>query len=432
MKKVVTTSLVSLGLLSSVSLNAADDLSSMFSEGKTSGQIRMFAIDRDYVNKDLHRSGLSLGGHLKFETADYNGLSAGAAFYTVNKLDEWTGTVEPALFGPNNSSYDLLGETYLQYTRGNTTFKGGRQKLDTPLAGSDDARTLPNLFEAYIVTNTDIADTTIVAGHITKFAQGTFGRVYGNQDTPSNLAVTAGYSYFNSVDNAGKFVNMGTYAINEKTAGVSVAAAVYTGVENLKIQVWDYYAHDILNAIYADANYGVKLDGYSPYVAAQFIREDAIGDKLVGEVSSMYGAAKAGVKFGGFNVYAAYSQTTESNGNALLKSIITPWGGMPAYTQGMVTRHQFLAGTKATKVAGTYSFKDMGVNLSTTAYYTSFDMDENSGYGTARTATESGFDAIYYPEAVKNLQLRLRGNFPRDFIGTVGWNEYRFIVNYNF
>ncbi|QOP40892.1 OprD family outer membrane porin [Sulfurimonas marina] len=434
MKKVVTTSLVSLGLLSSVSLDAAENLSTMFSEGKARGQIRMFAIDRDYVNKDLHRSGLSLGGHLKYETADYTGLSFGAAFYTVNRLDTWTDVAEPAIFGPNDGSYDLLGEAYLQYTRGNTTFKGGRQKLDTPLAGSDDARTLPNLFEAYIVTNTDIKDTTIVAGHITKFAQGTFGRVYDASADEANalLAVTAGYSAVDTRNQAGSFVNMGTYAIDEKTAGVTVAAAVYTGVENLKVQVWDYYAHDILNAIYADANYGVKLDGYSPYVAAQFIREDAIGDKLLGEVSSMYGAAKAGVKFGGFNVYAAYSQTTESNGNALLKSIITPWGGMPAYTQGMVTRHQFLAGTKATKVAGTYSFKDMGVNLSTTAYYASFDMDDNSGYGTARTATESGFDAIYYPEAVKNLQLRLRGNFPRDFIGTVGWNEYRFIVNYNF
>ncbi len=69
---------------------------------------------------------------------------------------------------------------------------------------------------------------------------------------------------------------------------------------------------------------------------------------------------------------------------------------MPTYTQGMVTRHQFLAGTAAAKLAGTYSFKEM----------------------------------------VKNLQLRLRGNFPRKFFengsGDTGWNEYRFIVNYNF
>jgi hypothetical protein len=430
MKKIALSAIV-LGLVSSV--NAAEDLSSMFSEGKTSGQIRMFAIDRDYVNKDLHRSGLSLGGHLKYETGAYKGLSLGAAFYTVNKLADWTGTVEPALFGPDNSSYDLLGETYLKYKYNNTTFKGGRQELNTPLAGSDDARTLKNLFEAYVIQNTDIADTTLIAAHITKFAQGTFGRVYGNQNTASNLAVTSGYSYYNSVDNAGKFMNMGAYALGGKnTAGVTAVAAIYSGIPNLKVQMWDYYAYDIINAIYADANYNIDLEGATLYTAAQIIREDGVGDKLAGKVSSTYGAGKIGVKVAGFNIYGAYSQTTKSGGNALEKSIISPWGGMPAYTQGMVTRHQFLAGTKAGKVAGTYNFKETGVNLSTTAYYTYFDMDNNSGYGNERTATEAGFDAIYYPEMVKDLQLRLRGNFPRNFIGNVGWSEYRFIVNYNF
>jgi len=37
---------------------------------------------------------------------------------------------------------------------------------------------------------------------------------------------------------------------------------------------------------------------------------------------------------------------------------------------------------------------------------------------------------------VKKLQLRFRGNFPRDFADnltqTAGWDEYRLIANYNF
>ncbi len=110
---------------------------------------------------------------------------------------------------------------------------------------------------------------------------------------------------------------------------------------------------------------------------------------------------------------------------------------MPAYTQGMVTRHQFLAGTKATKVVVAYSFKDLGTNLSAAAYYASYDVDANSGYGVSRTSTEPGFDIKYYPASVKNLQLRFRGNFPRDFAEATpgkdtGWNEYRLIANYNF
>jgi hypothetical protein len=134
----------------------------------------------------------------------------------------------------------------------------------------------------------------------------------------------------------------------------------------------------------------------------------------------------------------AYSQTSANSATdaATANAIITPWGGMPAYTQGMVTRHMFLAGTTASKVAATYDFKDLGANVNATLYYATFDMDANSGYGIERTASESGFDIIYNTQAVKNLQLRLRGNLPRKFAesasGDTGWDEYRFIANYNF
>ena len=72
----------------------------------------------------------------------------------------------------------ILVKPILQYKYGNTTFKAGRQKLDTPLAGPDDARMLPSLFEAYVLSNTDIKDTTLIAAHVTKFAAGTFANGY--------------------------------------------------------------------------------------------------------------------------------------------------------------------------------------------------------------------------------------------------------------
>jgi imipenem/basic amino acid-specific outer membrane pore len=112
---------------------------------------------------------------------------------------------------------------------------------------------------------------------------------------------------------------------------------------------------------------------------------------------------------------------------------------MPAYTQGMVTRHQFLAGTDAWKVAAGYDWKDYGINLNTSGYYASFDMDRLNGYSHAsasENSSEFGFDMIYNPQLVKNLQLRFRGNFPRDFqertSGSFDWDEYRVIANYNF
>ena len=458
MKNTMKLSIVAIGLLSALNANAAEDLSSMFSEGKTSGQIREFSISRtmDYSNpvtKEYTRDANAIGGYLKFETAAYSGLSFGAAFYTTNGFglseDKATNVeVDPTLLGKDNESYSILGEAYLQYKAGNTTFKGGRQLLDTPMAGSDDARMLPNLFEAYLVINTDITDTTLIGGHVTKFAQGTFGRAYAANTgaTPAAqlantaLSATSGYSAVDSKDQVGDFVNMGDYAIGESTGGVSVASATYTGLKNLKLQLWDYYAYDILNAVYAQADFSWKCllsDNVKPYASAQLIKEDDVGDKYAGSVNGLYWAAKVGAKVENFDASVAYSETSENDaGETLENAIITPWGGMPAFTQGMVTRHMFLAGTKATKLAASYNWKAFGPNVSTTLYYAKFDMAENNGY-TYDDASESGFDVIYAPAMVKNLQLRLRANYADDFnVATTGyttsWDEYRFIANYNF
>lgn len=442
MKKYITLSAVAVSFVAAASLNAADDVSTMFSEGKAGGGVRMFYIDREYqgsAGNRTHRGSTALGGHLKYETASLNGLSLGAAFYTTHEVDSRK-TMDQTLFGENNGNYSILGEAYIQYKYQNTTFKGGRQKLSTPMLGDDDARMIPNLFEAYVLTNKDIANTTLTLGHVAKFAQGTFGRTY----TSGVLAATAGYSYVDSLNQVGEFENVGTYAFGESTDGITMASLTYTGIQNLKIDFWDYYAHDIMNIVYGEANFSWKClltDSIKPYAGVQIIKEDSVGDEFAGEIDSAYAAAKFGLKISNLDVMFAYSKAGENSATeladgGLANAVISPWGGMPAYTQGMVTRHMFMAGTEAAKVAATYNFKDMGANLTTTAYYTEFDMDANSGYGIERTASEAGFDAIYDPQAIKNLQLRLRGNFPRGFgestAGKTGWDEYRFIANYNF
>jgi hypothetical protein len=416
----------------------ADTLAEAFSDGKVSGQFRAFYIDRDYDGSSvtLHRSALAAGGHLKFETAAYHGFSVGAAFYTTNNFgigaDNLPGeSLDGTLFGENKEAYTILGEAYLKYNYKNTMFKAGRQRLDTPMAGSDDARMLPNLFEAYLLTNTDLKDTTLIAAHVTKFAAGTFANAYSG----GPVAATAGYS---NVDAAtGEFTDMGEYAINQETDGVSLAAVKYNGIKNLSLQAWDYYAHDIVNIVYLQGDYGwncLMNSNVKMKASVQYIHENDVGDSLADDIDSDYVGLKLAAKYNVLSGYVAYSTTGSDSDNTLGSSIITPWGGMPAFTQGMVTRHQFFADTDAWKVAGNYNFKNFGVNANATLYYCSYDVGKNNPYknGTAWTATESGFDIKYYPANVKNLQLRFRGNFPRDFAEGVDWDEYRFIVNYNF
>ncbi|MBL1243464.1 MAG: OprD family outer membrane porin [Sulfurimonas sp.] len=453
------------------SVKSVDDLSSMFSEGKTSGQIRMFYLNREYQGGAFqgatiaaHRDVTTLGGHLKFETAKLNGFNMAMAFYTVQDLGiEAEKLKEPAMLGSGNKSYSILGEAYLGYDfdalGSKTKAKIGYQRYNSPMMGSDDVRTIPTTFRAYKFVNKDIAGTTIQIAHVDSIAYGTFGNVYlsNNDGTRKNgglLAATSGYSAVEST--IGEYHNMGVAAVGRTTAGVTNIGVKYKA-KNFHVKVSNDYAWDLYNTLYVDAgvSWNCMLNkDVKPFLKGQVIKQNSVGGEYMknvatplgysdaGSIDSLFVALKVGVKYAGLTAYVAYSQTgantaTEKANNPFQNAIVTQFGGTPSFTQGMVMRHQFLAGTKATKVAASYNFKEHGVNLSTAAYYVSYDMDANSGYGVARTATEPGFDIKYYPASVKKLQLRFRGNYPRKFAEStpgndVGWDEYRLIANYNF
>lgn len=410
------------------------------SVGTVSGQFRAFYVDRSIYNNGVenNRNSLAFGGWIGYDTAEWNGLSAGAKFYAVEgaKLHDGpytSASYDPALYGDNFENYGFIGEAYLNYKMGNTNLKVGRQKLNTPLAGADDARMLPNLFEAAVLTNTDMADTTLTLAHITREAVGTFGNVYG---TPSALSLQGGYGLGYKEGTSGNFAEMGVIALGAgtDTSGVTAGAVIYKGIDNLTLQAWDYYAYDILNAVYLQADYGWNCllnNDVKMTASAQYINESEAGDALAGNVDSNYWAAKLGANSGALSGYVAYSQTGDSSGSQN-GGIITPWGGMPAFTQGMVTRHMFFADTDAVKVAAAYKLNDLtGLDLTASGYYISYDVGAaNTWTDSAFTAEESGFDFTY--QATEALNLRFRGNFPRNFKPGFGWSEYRLIANYNF
>jgi imipenem/basic amino acid-specific outer membrane pore len=453
----VTLSLAAVSILATTGSFAADDLASAFKEGKASGQIRAFYINRDYTfanssgvatsNKNSDRDGLALGGKLGFETAPVYGIAAGAVFYTTNKMDNKeviAAKNDTTIFSRDASGYPLsttyLGQAYLQGKFSNTTVKIGRQQLDTPLAGSDDARMTPTLFEAAVLINTDLPDTTLIGAQVTRIAYGTFANGYVNG---GEFAAVSGYGMRSDMK-VGVFQTMSKAALGDtvKDTGVTAVAVINKSISGLTLQVWDYYATDILNAVYAQGDYGWKCL-LNPAVnmtgSVQYIGENGIGEKYAGNVAAKYYAVQLAAKSGNFNAAAAYSATSKETGKTFNGGVISPWGGMPAFTQGMVTRHQFFADTTAWKISGGYNLKDViGQDITASAYYASFKVNTANTYTKAETTTEPGFDITYNNAGIKNLQLKLRGNFPDKFKTstttneTTSWKEYRVIANYNF
>lgn len=421
---------------------SADSFEQALKDGKYNAQLRAFYIDRTYSGAiNNNRNSLAVGGFLGYETGSFYNLTLGGKIYSTNFVDIHDGqprtsaSFDPSLFGGTYDSYTYIGELYANYKIGNTNLKIGRQKLDTPLAGADDARMLPNLFEAAVISNTDIKDTTLIAAHVTRESVGTFGNVYG-QDA---LALQSGYGLGYKSATSGAFRDMGAVALGVAgagTDGVTAVAAIYNGIPNLKLQAWDYYAHDILNAAYLQADYGwncLFINGVKMSGSAQYINQSGIGDKLAGSVDSNYWGAKLGAKYNDFDIYGAYSQTGSSNGSLMNGGTVSPWGGMPAFTQGMVTRHQFFADTDSWKIGAGYNLASLtNLPITASAYHSEYDIGTVNSYkpGQTWTATESGFDIAYKP--TKCTELKLRANYPRDFAPNLDWDEYRLVANYNF
>ncbi len=443
MKK-VTLSLVAASTVATIGSFAADDLASAFKEGKVSGQIRAFYITRDYDKRNEttnpDRSGFAIGGKMGYETAPVYGVSAGAMFYTTNGLGTKNSNpakTEQSIYGTASTASDArpdvtyLGQAYVQATIDKTTVKIGRQELNTPLAGMDDARMLPNLFEAAVVINKNVPDTTLIGAVVTRMAAGTFANVYNAAGKGTNLSLQSGYGLSWKT---GEFKTMSKTALGDGVDNrpVYAVAAINNSIKGLTIQAWDYYAEDILNAIYAQADYKFNL-GVDMVASYQFWNENGVGDKFAGNVKSMLNGVKlAATPIKGANVYAAYTKTEkqEGSGTAFNGGMITPWGGTPGFVQGTVTRLAYTAGTTAWKAGGSY---DIIPGLNAHVSFAQFNVGPNAVYSTVtHKASETDFDITYKPALVKNLELKLRGIYARDFVPNQDFDEYRVIANYNF
>ena len=178
----------------------------------------------------------------------------------------------------------------------NTTFKIGRQYLDTPLAFTEKWNIAPNSFDAAVVMNQDIQNTTLIAAYVGK----------GNGEF---VQVTRGNDFQ-------EYVKEGAYAVGAITSLLDGA---------VPISIWGYDVVNVANAIWADAGYKTAISGVKLNLGAQYgsISPDTDANSLLGagaEDSSGFGV-KVGTSMAlaGMNVglMAAYSSIDEKGTVAL-------------------------------------------------------------------------------------------------------------------
>ncbi len=350
-------------------------------------------------------SAYALGGHVHFNTKRWNGFMVGAEAYTVLNLgiNQNSLNLNGDFFDEKGKSFILLSQAYLDWKWCNTEIKLGRQILDTPHADSDDIRMMPNYFEAYTITNTDIDNLTLTAGMIDKIA-----------------------GWENGV-NSPDFVDVGETLGIHKIDGIYYASASYEGIKDLSLSLWYYHYSDIADVVYAEAGYNYRLSKDTTFtLGLQYDGSHQTGASLLGKQDAQtYGVSvEAEFEDLGVTVLAAYNQDNGDTG-AMGLSL---GGGSFFTSMEDQTLDAIGSAGEAWIIGAGYNFGKLGINdLIFGIAYGNFEADDASLYKSRE------IDAILEYSYSEKLSVNAafasvdhRVDLMEDY------DQFRLIVNYNF
>jgi hypothetical protein len=169
--------------------------------------------------------------------------------------------------------------------------------LDTPLAFTETWSIVPNTFEAAVLINQDIPDTTLVGAWVGN----------SNGRDAANAAVTgAARDGIMRVD-----AKFGTFALN----GAYAAAVVNNSLKFLTAQAWYYNVVDVADAYWLQADWACQLvKGVKVGVQYADMSPKGTGIALAGADDSKAVAVKLAYAVDALNVSAAYSDRNKNGG----------------------------------------------------------------------------------------------------------------------
>jgi len=274
-------------------------------------------------------------------TADLTeGVSAGMTANALSTLglqnnlvsNVWEGTTANTTGGPLNvqglQDQFWVSEAWIAGTVGKTTAKIGRMPLDTPLVFSETWSIAQNTFEAAVLINQDISDTTLVGAYVGS-SNGSEGDATGDgQENHSFTHVLAGGQ--DTANSPFHSFWQGAYAVG----------AVNNSWSPLTVQAWYFQAQHYLSAYWLQAD--LTMD-YGLSLGAQYTGMSDT-DQLTGDSNSAF-AVMAGYEMkDAFAASVAYSQTGDTETGLNVGGNLAASGQSKLYTEawwnyGYITKH---------------------------------------------------------------------------------------------
>lgn len=332
MKKFAKQSLVAVLALASASSYAmsADSLADAFKNGKIKGSIKSYYFMEDYKSATKNDNNVwANGGMLTYKTNSFKGLKLGATFQASNvtNIDDPQKKQRDKM----NVSGAVLSEAYLDYKFKNTKFKGGRQFIKLPLIAGSGSRLIKESFEAYMLTNTDIPNTLISIGKVTKY----------QTRTNDVTSIKNGATFDNNSETFGDTSDFHDIGINGK--GAYSLYIKNKSINNLTTQLHYVDFKDEVKSLYVDGIYKFKAP-MKPYIGVQYFRSDYAD---AAEENSYIMGYKLGATIAGIKAHIAYNKTDDAN--TVIRGIGA--SAINIFAKNKAATGTFTAGTKAWQVA---------------------------------------------------------------------------------
>lgn len=424
-----------------------------------------------------------LGGSLVYKTGFFNGLGATVGFYgTVpmhgDNKDGFSSTTNYGKAGKDTyhtrpdgteGAMGNFAEAYLEYKTGKTNVKVGRQGIDSMMIATNDTKMIPNTFEAAVIENKDISDTSIRAGYI--MAQ----KLRDHQTFHSVIAYNNDTNKVYGNDDSGVHKGLTTKNIRQKGEDadpeiVLVTAANKT-IPNLKLNAEYIGLSGFFNTVVAEANYQIKLsDSWTLTPGVRYLKQMDDGAGAIGGASlSGKAASLSNTNPGTAGGRASYSNPDSVDGSIIMArlvaangplelsagyskisddaDIIAPWRGFPTggYTRSMA-QVDWIANTKNWAVKASYDFDKAGLvpGMKIAADYESMNFDDSKAFVSTFTDRDIFHVDVWQTfKTLPNTEFKFRfatvdadpAYTSATVQGTVdnnSYNEYRFEINYLF
>jgi len=386
---------------------AADTLADAFKEGKISGELRAWYFDRDRDATGESADIFATGLQLKYITGKYYGFSLGATLQSSFQPfadEEAKAVFEDEMYG----SGAQLSEAYINYTIGKTTAKVGRQFIKTPLIGSSTSRMITQSFEAALVTNTDLPQTTLMAGVVTKF-----------QARTDNDSIADFEPLNNDHDHA--YTAM---VVNKSIPNVELTFQ-YLTLDNDAKGSSNTNRTKGYKDYYFEAEYTNKAGAFDYGLATNYLYTDWESY----DAAKMYGV-KVNLGYGNFKTYVAYSSISDDTGNKGVKAG-EGGGAQPNYVKGkQVKVGTYSSDTSGFSIDANYNFKNIGFLVG--GRYTQLDIASKAANLDEQKITDL-YGSYKFTGALKGLETDLIYTIlSGEFAAADKGEELWFKANYKF